>query len=135
MKKFKRILWWFFVSGEFPLEAEMEMSDYGSSLWFYFSVGPWPSYSWKPGGEGWDETGGEEPYLYGLSHPNLYVFIIWVLSYILFPQRARMKVSPIICRLFEHRIVNDGWATPDTGGEEFYCTRPGCSWGHTHIMY
>lgn len=38
-----------------------------------------------------------------------------------------------VCRVRGHDIVNDGWAGPESGGEDMHCTR--CDWSFHHIYY
>lgn len=47
--------------------------------------------------------------------------------------RVRYEIAYWICGKFGHKTTaGSGWATPDTGGEDFYCASCHDSW---HIIY
>ena len=46
---------------------------------------------------------------------------------------ARHYTMRAVCRLFGHgEMIDDGWATPDSGGECLTCSRCGYTWKHIY---
>lgn len=45
----------------------------------------------------------------------------------------RDVIGAFLCRVFGHKIISYGHATPETGCDEFECTR--CGWYHRHVYY
>jgi len=46
---------------------------------------------------------------------------------------VHMRIATLICKHRGHDIVDNGYATPDSGVDDISCNR--CGWGFYHIYY
>ncbi len=65
--------------------------------------------------------------MWWMEHPKLMSIQEWFLL------RWSVVVDHTLCKWFSHNLVDDGsYATPDSGGEGWMCTRCGRSWWHQY---
>jgi hypothetical protein len=82
--------------------------------------------------EQWDGTGFDVYHEYMGKMPSCPKVMFWRVVYFS-SFLYQYFISCTVCRYKGCDIEVDGWATPDTGGEDWYCKR--CGKGGTHIYY